>query len=135
MTQQAVVTEVFDDGYALVAVQRGTACGGVCESCGGTCAYRNTVAVRASNPICAGVGDSVTIASRSSQVLGRAALVYLLPLGTFFAGYLIASAFSAPESIEIAASVLSFFAGAGAVVLLNRRRKSRGIDFEIIGIG
>lgn len=134
VTQQAVVTEIFDDGYALVAVQRGTACGGVCESCGGTCAYRSTVTVRASNAVCAGIGDHVTIASSSSQVLGKAALVYLLPLAAFFAGYLFAYAFGAPESIEIAASVFSFFIGTAAVVLLNHRRKSRSIDFEIIGI-
>lgn len=134
LTQQAVVTELYDDGYALVAVQRGTACGGACESCGGTCSYRSTLSVKAVNSVSAAVGDSVTIESRSSQVIGKAALVYLVPLIAFFAGYFLASAFSVPEAAEIIVSIAAFFAGTALVVFLNRRRRSKAIEFEIIGI-
>lgn len=134
MTQQAVVTELYEDGYALVAVQRGTACGGACESCGGTCAYRNTLSVKAVNSISASIGDKVTIESRSSQVIGKAALVYLLPLIAFFIGYFLASAFNAPEAVEIIVSLASFFVGLALVVFLNRHRRSKAIEFEIIGI-
>ena len=134
MTQQAVVTELYDDGYAMVTVQRGTACGGACESCGGTCAYGRTLSVKAKNSISAVVGDSVTIESRSSQVIGKAALVYLVPLIAFFAGYFLATALSLPEVAEIIISIAAFFAGIALVVLLNRRRRGRTIEFEIIGI-
>ncbi len=127
------MTELLENGYAMVSIKRGTACGGVCESCGGTCSYRNTLSVKAKNSACATVGDNVTIESSSAQVIGKAAAVYLLPLLAFFLGYFAASLFNASETVEIIVSIVSFFAGVTAVVAVNRRR-SRPVDVEIIGI-
>lgn len=132
MTQCGIVTALLPDGKASVSVERQTACGGNCASCGG-CAYKSILTAIAVNDFGAKVGDKVTLQSRSSGVIGAAALVYLLPILTFLIGYVLSALLGASESVSIMVSVLCLLAGCGAAAWLGRRRKNR-IQFEIISI-
>lgn len=135
MTQEALVTQILDNGYAVVSVKRGTACGGNCESCGGTCSFRSVLSVTAKNTACACVGDNVLIESSTKKILGAAALVYLLPLAAFFIGYFGAHAARLSEAYEILISLAALIFGAAAVVFINRKlRGDKALNFEIIGI-
>jgi sigma-E factor negative regulatory protein RseC len=133
LTQEAIVSEILDGGYAIVSVRRGTACGGVCESCGGTCSYRSLLKIRARNRVSAAVGDRVTIESRSSSVLSNAAITYLLPLVLLLVGYFISAALGAPEVWCIVASMAAFAVGIAASVMIGRHRRET-ITFDIISI-
>ena len=135
MTQNAVVTALNADGRASVMVLRGTACGGDCHACGGTCSFKSELTVSADNPVGASVGDKVIISSRSSRIIGASALVYLLPLAAFFIGYAIAAALSLAESAAIIISVGAFLLGCLCVVIINKRVISkRPISFVITEI-
>ena len=135
MTQDAVVTKIIDKSTAEISVLRGTACGGNCSSCGGTCNYKNQINTLARNKIAAAVGDKVTVESRTSQVLGAALLVYILPLVLFFVGYTISVLLSLDEMPSIIVSLACFFLGIFGVVLSQRAtRKKRSITCEIIAI-
>ena len=130
MTQTALVTRIIDSHRAEVLVQRVTACGGNCEACGGACAAGARVTAVAANRVSAAAGDTVKLATHSAQILSAAALVYLLPLGTFFLGYFAAALAQLSEVWAIVSSVAGLFAGLWAVVLHSRRR--RAITFEIV---
>lgn len=132
MTQSGIVTALLPDGMASVSVQRQTACGGNCASCGG-CSYKNVLTAVAENRFGAKVGDKVTLQSRTKGVIGAAVLVYLLPILTFLIGYLIAAACGANEGASILVSVLCLLLGCGAAAWLGRRRKDK-IRFEIVSI-
>ena len=131
MTQNAIVTKLLPDGYALVSVQRESACGGNCASCGG-CASPQVLTVRAKNGACAAIGDRVVIESRSSQILRAAALVYLLPLVLLFLGYFLASALHVTESLCILSALAGLVLGLGLVVAIGRSIKRRSV--EIISV-
>ena len=132
MTQTAFVTKIIDENQAEVLVQRGSACVGNCASCGGACAVKDRLYVKADNLVHAAEGDRVTISSRSSSILSAAALVYLLPLVTLFLAYAAAYAAGAPDGAAIGASLAGLVLGILAMVLISRKRRS--IRFEIIEI-
>ncbi len=89
MEQLVRVVKCNDDGTARVVHIRESACSGDCHKCSGCGAAKQTIYLTAHNPIGAKVGDTVTVYSRSASVLAGAALLYLLPLALFIAGYLI----------------------------------------------
>ncbi len=126
------MTALLPDGRASVSVERQTACGGNCASCGG-CAYKNVLTAIAENRVGARVGDRITLRSRTEGVIGAAALVYLLPILTFLVGYLLADLLGAGESLSILVSVLCLLAGCGAAAWIGRRRRNN-IRFEIVSI-
>jgi positive regulator of sigma E activity len=132
MTQTAFVTKVIDENQAEVLVQRGSACGGHCASCGGACGVSQRLYVRADNPVHAAEGDRVTISSRSGAILSAAALIYLLPLATLFSAYAAAAVAGLSDSAAIGISLAGLALGILAVVLISRRRRS--IRFEIVEI-
>ncbi len=132
MTQKGTVIRLLGQDKAEVEVVRGTACGGNCVSCGGQCGGRNVVRAAASNPVGASVGDRVTVQARSASIIGAAALVYLLPLVMFFAGYAAAAAAGLAEGPSILISIIAMLAGVLACVLISRFGIRRGIQFEII---
>ncbi|MBR4157859.1 MAG: SoxR reducing system RseC family protein [Oscillospiraceae bacterium] len=132
MTQSGIVTALLPNDMASVSVERQTACGGNCASCGG-CSYKNVLTAVAENSFGAKVGDKVTLRSRTKGVIGAAALVYLLPIVTFLIGYAVAAAFGAKEGTEILVSVICLLLGCGAAAWIGRKRKDR-IRFEIISI-
>ena len=75
MTQDAVVTKLVSRHVAEVEVERGTACGGTCESCE-ACVFQNRIRAEAVNKVSALPGQKVVIESKTSDVLGAAALLY-----------------------------------------------------------
>jgi len=91
MTQLVRVQKLFEDGTAQVVHVRQSACSGDCHQCSGCGAARETLLLIAENPIGAQPGELVVIASRSGPVLAAAAVLYLVPLVLFFAGYLLGS--------------------------------------------
>lgn len=91
MTQDAVVTKLVSRHVAEVEVERGTACGGTCESCE-ACVFQNRIRAEAVNKVSALPGQKVVIESKTSDVLGAAALLYLVPFVLLFLGYAIGSA-------------------------------------------
>ena len=123
MKQIATVKKVFSDGMAEIAVPRKSACGHDCSQCGGGCSelmVKSEVTARAANPIHAQPGDSVQVESESGQVLGIAAVVYLLPLFLFFMGYFAVGWLLQNETYAMAAGGVGFAAGIIAAVLVNR---------------
>lgn len=89
MEQIVRVREVFDDGSATVIRVRESACSGDCHKCSGCGAAQQTVVFRAVNAIGARPGQVVTIKSDSGPVLAAAAVLYMIPLLLFFAGYIL----------------------------------------------
>ena len=66
MTQDAVVTKLVSRHVAEVEVERGTACGGTCESCE-ACVFQNRIRAEAVNKISALPGQKVVIESKTSD--------------------------------------------------------------------
>lgn len=130
MTQNGVVTKLLDGGMAEVAVERGTACGGHCDSCE-ACVYASRLVVAAENSIYAAPGERVVLESETKRIMGAAALVYLLPVALFFAGYAIAAAGGLKEGVCILASLIGMALGGGIAVVFGRRSKK--ISFRITG--
>ena len=87
MTQRVKVLSVADDGTAQVIHIRQSACSGDCHQCSGCGAAQETLIFTVQNPIGAKAGDFVQVQSRSAPVLKAAAVLYLVPLLLFFAGY------------------------------------------------
>ena len=97
MQQTATVTKLLPGNKAELTVHRQTACGHDCTKCGG-CGELVTkpIVVIANNSIGADIGDCVMITGSSKQVLGLAAIVYLVPFVLFFVLYAIAAVISLP---------------------------------------
>ena len=130
MTQTAFITKIVSPDRAEVLVQRVTACGGDCAACGGACAENARLSVVAINRIGALAGEKVKIVSHSSQILSAAALVYLVPIATFFIAYFIASLLHLSEPWAVVCSLLGL--AAGLAVVFWRSRHRRPITFEIV---
>ena len=88
MTQTVRVQKCNADGTAEVIHIRQSACSGDCHKCSGCGAAQEAVILTARNPIGAETGDMVVIESETGPVLAAAAILYMLPLLLFFAGYL-----------------------------------------------
>lgn len=93
MEQQVKVRAVHADGTATVVRIRESACSGDCHKCAGCGAQQQTMVFQAINAIGAKPGDLVTVSSKSGPVLAGAAVLYMVPLVLFFAGYLAGAAF------------------------------------------
>lgn len=89
MEQKVKVLTCEKDGSAQVVYVRQSACSGDCHKCSGCGAAEQTMIFTARNPIGARPGDLVTIASDTGPVLKAAAVLYMLPLVLFIAGYLL----------------------------------------------
>ena len=89
MEQIVRVQETYDDGTALVAHLRQSACSGDCHKCAGCGAVSQEMLLKVENTIGAKTGDMVRIESESAPVLRAAAILYLIPVLLFFVGYLI----------------------------------------------
>ena len=131
MTQEGIVTRLFPDGMAEVAVTRMTACGGNCGSCE-SCMLQSEVKTRAKNLVEAQPGQRVMIESRTSAVFGAVFLVYVMPLVFFLIGYGAAYLAGLREGLCILCSFLGLALGALVLVLSQRGKKSGKISYEII---
>lgn len=132
MTQEAVVTRVFPNNMAEVAVTRTTACGGNCGNCE-SCIFQSQLKTMAKNGISASPGQRVLIESKSSNVFGAALLVYIMPLLFFLVGFALAYSLGASEGICIAVSFAGLIFGAAILVLSQRLKKNKNpITFDIV---
>ena len=89
MTQTGTVERRLEGGLVLLSVARQTACGHDCENCAGCGVQAGRLEVRAVDRIGVSPGDRVEVRSDNRKLLGMAALVYLLPVAMFLAGYLL----------------------------------------------
>ena len=132
MTQEAVVTRVFPNNMAEVAVTRTTACGGNCGNCE-SCIFQCELKALAKNRVSARPGQKVLIESKSSRGFSAALLVYILPLVFFLAGFARAYSLGAGEGLCVAASFLGLALGAAVVVASQRLKKNKNpITFDIV---
>lgn len=131
MTQEGIVTRIFPDQMAEVAVTRMTACGGNCGSCE-TCMLQSEVKTLAKNNVDALPGQRVMIESRSSLVFGAVFLVYVMPLILFLFGYGAAYLAGLSEGLCIVCSFLGLAVGAVLLVVRERSRKKAEISYDIV---
>jgi len=89
MEQTVQVRRTFENGTAEVICVRESACSGDCHKCSGCGAQKETMIITANNPIAAKAGDMVVIESATGPVLKAAAMLYILPVVLFLAGYLL----------------------------------------------
>lgn len=118
MEQLVRVKETFDDGTATVIHVRESACSGDCHKCAGCGAAKETILLKAANPIGARCGDLVTLESATGPVLKAAAVMYMLPVLLFFAGYVAGEALWQRGAL---AGCLAFVAAIALAVLYDRR--------------
>lgn len=131
MTQDAVVTKVFPNGMAEVAVSRGTACGSNCGNCE-SCVFQSELKAFAKNSVHARPGEKVVIESLSSRIFGAAILVYIVPMVVFIIGYAMAASAGLGEGLCVLCSFLAFAIAVAIVVVYQRRSKRKNpIKFEI----
>ena len=127
MTQEGIVTKLFPNGMAEIAVTRMTACGGNCGSCE-SCMLQSEVKTLAKNLVSAQPGQRVLIESRSSAVFGAIFLVYVMPLVFFLLGYGAASLAGLREGLCILCSFIGLAFGALLLVLSQKRKKKKEIE-------
>ena len=130
MTQIATVERILDADYAEISVPRKSACGHDCEECAG-CGVTGA-AVRA-KAIGARPGQKVVVQSDTQKMLRIVALVYLIPVVLFLAGYVIPTMLSASAGLSIFIAVLGFVAGILIAVRYDRfLRRQGGLSFRIV---
>lgn len=88
MEQTVQVRNTLENGMAQVIRTRESACSGDCHKCAGCGAQQETMILTVHNPIDAKAGDLVVIESATGPVLKAAAMLYILPVVLFLAGYL-----------------------------------------------
>lgn len=130
MQQRVKVLYCGTDGTAQVACLRQSACSGDCHQCSGCGAVQQTMIVTARNPIGARPGDLVTIESETGPVLTAAAVLYLLPLVLFVAGYLIGMQWGLGGLVGVSAFALGIVL---AVVYDRHVMKRKHTAYTIIG--
>ena len=132
MTQDAIVIKAFDNGLAEVLVARGTSCGEHCGSCS-VCKYVGEIHTYARNKIHAVPGDKVVIESKTSEVLGAAFMIYIIPMLAMIAAYLVAAAAGVSEGVSVACAFAAFGVCVGIVTLYQRARaKKKDIELVIV---
>ena len=87
MEQIVRVKECYSDGTALVLHIRESACSGDCHKCSGCGAAKETMLLKAENPIGADTGDLVVLRSETAPVMKAVGVFYVLPMVLFFLGY------------------------------------------------
>ncbi len=133
MTQIATVERILDDRYAVISVPRKSACGHDCEECAGCGVSGAAVQAKAVNDIGARPGQKVVVESSTKKMLRIVALVYLIPVALFLAGYLIAALFTASTSVQYLTAAAGFAAGVLAAIAYDRKLKARGgLSFTIV---
>ena len=131
MEQLVRVRDTFDDGTAMVIHIRESACSGDCHKCSGCGAAKETVLLKAKNPIGARRGDLVKLESATGPVLKAAAVMYMIPMLLFFAGYFVGDALWQRGALT---GCLSFVAAIGLAVLYDRKiGKTDKCEYTITG--
>ena len=118
MEQLVRVKDVFDDGTAMVIHVRESACSGDCHKCAGCGAAKETILLKAQNPIGAKRGDLVTLETATGPVLKAAVVMYMAPMLLFFVGYFVGDALFRRGALV---GCLSFVAAIALAVLYDRK--------------
>ena len=130
MQQLVRVRQTHEDGTATVIHVRESACSGDCHKCSGCGAAKEAILLEAKNPIGAKPGDLVTIESETGPVLKAAAVMYLLPMVLFFAGYALGAALWQQGGLV---GGLAFAASIGLAVVYDRKVvKKQNTGYTII---
>lgn len=131
MDQIVRVKKVYENGTAQVICIRESACSGDCHKCSGCGAAKEAILLTVENPIGAGVGDLVNIRSETGPVLKAAAVLYMLPLVLFFAGYALAAALEQSGALF---GALAFVLSIVLIVVYDRRMaKKENTIYTITG--
>ena len=117
MKQLVRVRHVHEDGSATVIHVRESACSGDCHKCSGCGAAKEAIVLDAQNPIGAKPGDLVTVESETGPVLKAAAVMYMLPMVLFFAGYALGAVWQQGPLV----GCLAFVASIGLAVIYERK--------------
>jgi sigma-E factor negative regulatory protein RseC len=128
MEQVVRVSRLLPGDMAEVIRVRESACSGDCHKCSGCGAAKQTVILTARNAIGARVGDMVVVSSDSSRVLKAAAVLYMLPLVLFLAGYLVG------ENLwgrGVLLGLVGIVLGIALVKLYDRFLAKTGIEYTI----
>lgn len=126
MTQIATVERILDGRYAEISVPRQSACAHDCAECAGCGVTGQAVRAKAENPIGAEPGQQVVVRSSTGHMLGIVAVVYLIPVALFLAGYLIAAALTSRPPVQYGAAIAAFVIGLVPAVLYDRCLRGRG---------
>ena len=130
MQQLVRVRQTHEDGTATVIHVRESACSGDCHKCSGCGAAKEAILLEAKNPIGARPGDLVTIESETGPVLKAAAVMYLLPMVLFFAGYALGAILWQRGGLV---GGLAFLASIGLAVVYDRKVvKQQNTGYTII---
>ena len=130
MQQQVKVLSCSPDGTARVMLLRQSACSGDCHKCSGCGAAEQTMIFTARNPLGAKAGDLVTVESESGPVLKAAAVLYMVPLVLFIAGYLVGMRWQLGGLTGLAGFVL----GIGGAIAYDRLvMKKKNTVYTVIG--
>ena len=131
MEQIVKVISCRPDGTAQVLHIRQSACSGDCHKCSGCGAVQQKLLLDVYNGIGAHPGDIVTIRAASGPVLAAAAMLYILPLVLFFAGYLLGSVLWHKGALT---GCLAFLAGIVLAAVYDRRAaKKKKTEYTITG--
>ena len=128
MEQTVKVRRLLPDGMAEVIRIRESACSGDCHKCSGCGAAKQTMLFEARNPIGAKPGDLVVVESDTATVLKGAALLYMVPLLTFLAAYIVG------ENLwgrGILVGILGFVVGLLPIKLYDRHLAKKGTVYTI----
>ena len=118
MEQIVRVSKTCEDGTAQVICIRESACSGDCHKCSGCGAAKETILLTAENPIGASAGDLVILRSGTAPVLKAAAVLYVMPLVLFFAGYALAAVWNLSGGL---CGSVAFVCSIALVVVYDRR--------------
>ena len=126
MEQLVKIRRVYDDGTAQVIRIRESACSGDCHKCAGCGAQQQALLLDAVNAIGAKEGEFVILRADTAPVLKAAAILYMLPLALFFAGYALGESL---WQLGAAAGCIAFALGIAAVILYDRKvmRKNKTV--------
>ena len=128
MEQKVKVRRLLPEGRAEVIRVRESACSGDCHKCSGCGAAQQTMIFTAENAIGAREGDLVMVSSSSAAVLKAAAVLYLMPLALFLAGYLLGQSL---WRMGFLFGVLGVILGIALIKLYERRFSKRELVYTI----
>lgn len=121
MLQEAIITNIREDGLAEVVVERLGICGGDCNGCEG-CKYEHLMKSLVQNPIGAHRGQHVMIETPTAGVVKGALAIYVLPIVMLIAGYMLAAMLSLSEGMCILAAFGAALAGVIIAIVVSKKR-------------
>lgn len=122
MYQTGIVEELSKD-MAKIRIQRSTACGETCASCG-MCPAKDMV-ISALNKPNAKVGDTVSVYLSDAKILKAAFLVYIIPIIMLVIGYAIGIKWYGSENAGILFGFVALIVSFVLICFLDRYLKRK----------